>query len=88
MYIVVTGHVRVHDDEKQLARLGPDSYFGELTLLDSEPRSASITCESAVRALRLEQQDLYDLMRYETGLTLGIMSSLVGRIRLFTEYDR
>ena len=91
-FSLASGGVGVFKDKflsrKRISSLAPGSYFGELTVLDSEPRSASITCESAVRTLRLEQQDLYDLMRYESGLTLGIMSSLVGRIRLFMEEGR
>jgi CRP-like cAMP-binding protein/ATP/ADP translocase len=85
LYIIISGKVRVFDDEKQLAVLGRNSIVGELSLLDSEPRSANIACETAVKTLRLEQRDLFDMMRYETELGIGIISALVKRIRLFME---
>src|SRR5262249_30969573 len=43
LYIVVSGRIRVHDDERTLAQAGPKQFFGELSLLDAETRSASVT---------------------------------------------
>lgn len=42
MYIVVSAQVRVFDGDKTLSVLGDRELFGELALLDPEPRSASV----------------------------------------------
>ena len=43
LYLVVEGTVKVHQGGKQLAQLGPRDVFGEMAVLDSEPRSATVT---------------------------------------------
>ena len=42
MYIIIEGKVRVYDGERTIAQLGERDIFGELALLDPEPRFASI----------------------------------------------
>jgi len=48
-YIVASGSVGVYRKraffDKQIARLGPGSYFGEMALLSHQPRSATVACE-------------------------------------------
>ncbi|MEK7477651.1 MAG: cyclic nucleotide-binding domain-containing protein [Candidatus Coatesbacteria bacterium] len=48
-YIVASGSVGVYRKraflDKQIARLGPGSYFGEMALLSRQPRSATVACE-------------------------------------------
>ena len=41
MYIIVAGWVRVHDGERTLNYLRERDVFGEMSLVDSQPRSAS-----------------------------------------------
>ena len=43
MYIVADGKVRVRDETHTFVELGPGELFGELTTLDPEPHSASVT---------------------------------------------
>ena len=45
MYIIVDGRVRVHDGDQLIAYQGARDIFGELAVLDAEPRSASVTAE-------------------------------------------
>src|SRR3954451_3313137 len=44
-YLIVSGGARVTRDGQELARLGPGDFFGELSLLDREPRVASVTAD-------------------------------------------
>ncbi len=41
LYIIEAGRVRVHDGDRILGHLEKHQFFGELSLLDAEPRSAS-----------------------------------------------
>ena len=43
MYIIIDGTVQVHDGDVEFAILGQNDVFGELAVLDPEPRIASVT---------------------------------------------
>src|SRR5574341_389137 len=43
LYLIVNGKVRVHKGPREVAVLGEGECFGEMAILDNEPRSASIT---------------------------------------------
>ena len=59
LYVIASGRVRVHDDGRTLAELGRNDFFGELSLLDTEPRAATVTALTDASLLRLEQADFY-----------------------------
>lgn len=81
MYIVADGSVCVHDGEMTLNILGPRSVFGEMAALDPEPRSASVTAETATRLFRLEAQPFHDLLRRSPEIALGVIHILSARLR-------
>ncbi len=59
-YVLVTGTARVvkrgeHDEEVPLNKLGPGDGFGEVALLESGSRSATVRASSEVHALRLDR---------------------------------
>src|SRR3712207_3656995 len=56
MYIIVDGCVHVHDEDLILNRLGKQDVFGELAVLDPEPRVASVTAVEDTKLLRLDQE--------------------------------
>ena len=43
MYLIFSGDAKVHDGEHRVATLVEGDFFGELSLLDSEPRSMSVS---------------------------------------------
>jgi hypothetical protein len=67
MYVIVVGEVRVHDGERTLNHLGEGDVFGEMAVLDAEPRVASVTGV------------LDDLVGYDTylGFCHGCLSQFV-----------
>ena len=48
MYIVVEGEVDVSYDERRSVRLGVGESFGEMSLIDKRPRSATVTAATDV----------------------------------------
>jgi CRP/FNR family cyclic AMP-dependent transcriptional regulator len=81
MYIIAEGRVRVHDEEHTFTELGDGEIFGELTTLDPEPHSASVTALQDTRLLGLDRDALYELMSvHPTGLR-GLIHVLCGRLR-------
>lgn len=81
LYIVVSGRVRVHLGNRDLAELDPGACFGEMSLFDSEPRSASITTLEPCDCLVLTQQQLYDAIDETPGIAINIIRLLSRRIR-------
>lgn len=81
LYILVSGRVRVHIGERDLARLEQGSFFGEMSLFDAEPRSASVTTLESCECLMLTQQQLYDAIDETPGIAVNIIRLLSRRIR-------
>ncbi len=81
LYIVVSGAVRVHIGTRDLAQLKPGTCFGEMSLFDSEPRSASVTTLEPCDCLMLTQLQLYDAIDETPGIAVNIIRMLSRRIR-------
>lgn len=84
MYIIASGRVRVFDGEKTVNFLEEREIFGELALLDPEPRSASVEAAEETRLFRLDRDTLFELMADNIGVVSGIMQVLCRRLRRMT----
>jgi CRP/FNR family cyclic AMP-dependent transcriptional regulator len=81
MYTIVSGRVRVHDERSQFNMLEEGDVFGEMALLDTAPRSASVTAIEDTLLLRLEQDLFYELLEDQGYVSRGIMQLLTRRMR-------
>jgi CRP-like cAMP-binding protein len=81
LYVVVAGRVRVHIGNQELARLDQGTCFGEMSLFDAEPRSASVTTIESCDCLVLTQQQLYEAIDETPGIAVNIIRLLSRRIR-------
>ena len=81
MYIIVDGEVRVHSGAHALDHLREREVFGEMALLDPEPRLASVTAVVDTRLLRLEQAPFYELLEDRIEVARGIIQTLSQRLR-------
>ena len=88
LYIIVGGTVRVHDGGYTIRHLGARDLFGELALLDAEPRSASITATDDTRLFRLDQDAFYELMADRIEVARGIIRVLCQQVRAVTASAR
>jgi hypothetical protein len=82
LYVIVSGRVRVHDGDRILAHLNQHQFFGELSLLDAEPRSASVSAEERTHLFRLTQADFYSLMSERPEITQAINRVLCEMVRI------
>jgi serine/threonine protein phosphatase PrpC len=73
MFIILTGKVRLHKGDAFITHLGPGSFVGELSLIDSQPRSASVSAEEASRALVLRRSDFIRLVKTESSLSSRLL---------------
>ncbi len=86
MYVIREGRVKVvksSDDgrEKIMDFLEEGSFFGEMSLLDQQPRSASVETLEPVRLLALSRADFLDVLRRSPDLALSVIQVLTHRLR-------
>ena len=81
MYIMVSGRVSVRIAEQEVAQLSKDDCFGEMSVFDAEPRSASVTTLEPCTCLVLTQQQLYDAIDETPGIAVNVIRMLSRRIR-------
>jgi serine/threonine protein phosphatase PrpC len=85
MFIMVQGTVDVTRGDRSLARLGAGQHFGEMSLLDEEPRSATVTSREAGSMMVIHRNALMELCQREPGLgnqvLLALATSLAHRLR-------
>lgn len=84
LFLVVRGQVAVRDGKVELALLGEREFFGELSVLDREPRSADIVATTASKLLRLRASDLAELMARRPQIQEEILLVVVRRLRRIT----
>jgi CRP-like cAMP-binding protein len=81
MYVVASGRVRVYDGDRVITDLGDREIFGELALLDPEPRFASIRALDDTRLLRLDRESFAELMAGNIEIVRGVLHVLCERLR-------
>lgn len=74
LYILVSGRVKVHIGDTKLAEVDKGNYFGEMSVFDTQPRSASITTLESCECLELTQEQLYDAIEETPEIAVNIIS--------------
>lgn len=82
MYIIVEGKIAIRDGENTIATLGVREFFGELSVIDREARSADAVALEAADLLRLRAADLGELMARRPQIQEQILLVLVRRLRI------
>lgn len=81
LYLIVQGKVQVQDGSQVLRQMGEREVFGEMALLDNEPRSATVMTVEPTQLLRLAQTPFYELLAERPEIATGIIRVLMGYIR-------
>lgn len=81
LYILISGRVQVHIGKRELTKLKTEDCFGEMAVLDAEPRSASVTTLEPCDCLMLTQQQLYEAIEETPSIAVNIIRLLSRRIR-------
>jgi CRP-like cAMP-binding protein len=71
----------VFEGERTIITLGPGEIFGELALLDPEPRLASVEAQVETRLLRLDREAFLELMEGNIEVVRGVLHVLCERLR-------
>jgi CRP/FNR family transcriptional regulator, cyclic AMP receptor protein len=81
LYIILEGEALVHHDGVELERVGPGAYFGEMALLDGEPRSASVVTVTDMKVAVIDVQTFRRMLREFSDLAEQLIIALAGELR-------
>ncbi|HCX87133.1 MAG TPA: Crp/Fnr family transcriptional regulator [Gammaproteobacteria bacterium] len=90
LYVVVSGQIRVYLSDEAgkeiiLGLEGPGAIFGEIAVLDGQPRSASVAAMKRTELLRIDGAQLRELLRTNARLSFSVIAALAGMIRKLTD---
>ena len=89
LYVVLEGKVKVFASDEQgkeiiLNILGPGEYFGELALLDDEPRSASVKTMKSTRVIVITKHDFKNSLATDSEMAYNLIKALIRQVRGLT----
>jgi CRP-like cAMP-binding protein len=84
-FLIASGRARVVRDGRTLAELGPGQFFGELSLLDQQPRIAQVVAEAPTLCLALASWDFEAILASQPGVALAILRGVARRLRAVSE---
>lgn len=85
-YVITEGQAEVlirdaNGSDVVLHEAGPGDFFGELSMLTSEPRSARVRAADNLTTLVLERDEFFEFLRTHTHAAIDVMVELGGRLR-------
>jgi CRP-like cAMP-binding protein len=83
MYVVLVGKMGVYDGDRQIAQLHPGQMFGEMALVNREPRSATVKSEEDSVLFVLTESTFQNLLskRVAIQILLNIIRTLSTRLK-------
>ncbi len=80
-YLILDGQVEVRKGNQVLSRLGAGQFFGEMALLDDQPRSADVVTTAPTKCLVLTRWDFKGLVKTYPDIALSVIQELARRLR-------
>jgi CRP/FNR family transcriptional regulator, cyclic AMP receptor protein len=80
-FLLTGGDAEVLVGGEAKSKLGPGDFFGEMSLIDGAPRSATIRAITDVTALAITSWDFLALLERNWDLTRAVMVELTKRVR-------
>jgi CRP/FNR family transcriptional regulator, cyclic AMP receptor protein len=81
LFVIKSGEVRIQIGNRTITELGPDSIFGEMALIDNEPRSATATAVTDVELVPVSEKQFLFLVSQTPYFALRVMRVLAQRLR-------
>ncbi len=82
LFVIKSGQVRIQIGNRTISELGPESIFGEMALIDSEPRSATVTAITDVELVPVSEKQFLFLVSQTPYFALKVMRVLAQRLRV------
>ena len=81
LFDIKSGYVRIQIGNREIADLTTDSIFGEMALIDSEPRSATAVAITDVELVPISEKQFLFLVSQTPYFALKVMRTLAQRLR-------
>jgi CRP/FNR family cyclic AMP-dependent transcriptional regulator len=79
-FVILEGLVHVNKKGKRVRQLGKGDFLGEIALVTKQPRTATVTTASPVRALVITDRDFARLLRDSPQIGQGVLEALAERL--------
>ncbi|MBN1641031.1 MAG: cyclic nucleotide-binding domain-containing protein [Anaerolineae bacterium] len=86
LYVVLSGqaqaiHTRADGEEVTVNTFGPTDFFGELAMLNDEPRTASVTATEETACLILTRWEFLGKVRTDPEMAVTVLGELAKRFQ-------
>jgi CRP-like cAMP-binding protein len=80
-FVIIEGEARVNVATGRGRTLKAGDWFGEMALLDGNPRSATVVATTPVLAMRIPRRPFLKLVASDSDLALGLLRGMAQRLR-------
>jgi CRP/FNR family cyclic AMP-dependent transcriptional regulator len=80
-YLILEGSVEIRSEGSTLSKLGPTQFFGEMSVIDNQARSADVVAVEPTRCLILSAWSFNSLISQNPKIALKMLQELVRRLR-------
>jgi CRP/FNR family cyclic AMP-dependent transcriptional regulator len=81
LHVIIEGETKVVVGDRTRRRLGPGAFFGEISLLDRGPRTATVVAETPVRTLALSAWNFRAALKEHPSMAVKMLEELASRVR-------
>jgi len=81
LHVIIEGETKVVVGDRTRRRLGPGAFFGEISLLDRGPRTATVVAETPVRTLTLSAWNFRAALKEHPSMAVKMLEELASRVR-------
>lgn len=78
LFIVLSGQLKVSRKGAEVATLAPGAHVGEMALVRSQPRSATVTAETLSELMVIRRQEFFEILRKEHQLAVKLLWQFTG----------
>src|SRR3954468_9470411 len=80
-HLIIEGSATVSKDGRELPPLGPGDYFGEISMIDGRPRSATVTALEPLKAMAIPHQEFEAVIDEDPEFARRLLKTLCARLR-------
>jgi len=81
LFVIETGRVEIHGGHRVLAILGPGEFFGEMSLIDPSPRSATAVAATDVTLVPVSEKQFLKMISETPSFALDLLRLFARRLR-------
>jgi CRP-like cAMP-binding protein len=80
-YLILKGKAKVYVGDSYIRTMEDGEFFGEMSLLDRSPRSATVVADSRVTALVLASWSFFTILQQHWSVAQKVMEELCKKVR-------